>query len=99
MRPSSACHLEGTGVISSKVQGRLFSQAVQGEWNLKGFGIPEEGLTVELNVQAGTPFTIRVIDFSYGLPQTGWPPRPANMIAQPSGLSDTTLVSKTIALQ
>jgi hypothetical protein len=97
--PKLNLSLEGTGVISSKVQGRPFSQAAQSEWNLKGFGIPEEGLTVELNVQAGTPFTIRVIDFSYGLPHTGWAPRPADMIAQPSGLSDTTLVVKMIALQ
>ncbi len=97
--PKLSLSVEGTGVISSKVQGHFFSLAVQDEWNLKAFGIPEEGLTVELTVQAGTAFKIRVIDFSYGLPLAGWPPRPANMIAQPSGLSDTTLVSKTIALQ
>jgi hypothetical protein len=48
-----------------------------------------------LNVQAGSPFKIRVIDYSYELPQTSLQPRPPNMIVQPFGLSDTTVVVKT----
>ena len=44
--PKLSLSLEGAGVISSKVEGRLFSQAVsRHEWRLEGFGIPEEGLT------------------------------------------------------
>ena len=97
--PKLSLSVEGTGVISSKVEGRLFSQTVRREWSLKGFGIPEEGLNIELNVQAGSPFKIRVIDYSYELPQTNLQPRPSNMIAQPFGLSDTTVVVKTIAFQ
>ena len=97
--PELSLSVEGTGVISSKVEGRLFSQAFRPEWRLKGFGIPEEGLNIELNVQAGSPFKIRVMDFSYELPQTGSQPRPSSMIVQPFGLSDTTVVVKTIAFQ
>ncbi len=97
--PELSLSVEGTGVISSKVEGRLFSQAFRPEWYLKGFGIPEEGLNIELNVQAGSPFKIRVTDFSYELPQTDSQPRPSNMIAQPFGLSETTVVVKTIAFQ
>ena len=97
--PRLSLSVEGTGVISSKVEGRLFSQAFRREWSLKGFGIPEEGLNIELNVQAGSPFKIRVIDFSYELPLTSSQPRPSNMIAQPFGISDTTVVARTFAFQ
>jgi hypothetical protein len=97
--PELSLSLEGTAVISSKVEGRLFSQAFRREWYLKGFGIPQEGLNIELNVQAGLPFKIRVMDLSYELPQTGSQPRPSSMIVQPFGLSDTTVVVKTAAFQ
>jgi len=97
--PKLSLYVEGSGVISSKVEGRLFSQAFRPEWRLKSFGIPEEGLNIELNVQAGSPFKIRVMDLSYELPQTGSQPRPSSMIVQPFGLSDTTVVVKTIAFQ
>jgi hypothetical protein len=97
--PKLSLTIEGTGVISSKVEGCLFSQAVSREWSLEGFGIPEAGINIELNVLAGSPFKIRLIDFSYELPQTSSQPRTSNKIAQPSGLSDTTVVVKTISFQ
>ncbi len=95
--PKLSLSLEGAGVISSKVEGRPFSPAYRREWRLKGFGIPEQGLTIELNVQAVLPFKIRVADFSYELPPASFKPRPPHMIAQPFGFSDTTIVVKTIA--
>ena len=97
--PRLSLSVEGTGVISSKVEGRLFSQAFRPEWSLKGFGIPKEGLNIELNVKAGSPFKIRVIDFSYELPLTSSQLRPSNMIAQPFGISDTTIVTRTFAFR
>jgi len=97
--PKLSLSVEGTGVISSKVEGRLFSQAFRPEWRLNGFGMPEKGLHIELNVQAGSPFKIRVIDFSYELPPTSSQPRPPNMIVQPFGLSDMTVVAKTVAFK
>jgi len=97
--PRLSLSVEGTGVISSKVEGRLFSQAFRPEWRLKGFGIPAEGLNIELNVQAGSPFKIRIIDISYELPPTSSLPRPSNMIPQPFGMSDTTVVARTFAFQ
>jgi hypothetical protein len=94
--PKFNIYVEGANVISSKVEGRIFSQSPRRDWSLEGFGIPEKGLAIELKVQAGPAFKIRVIDFSYGLPQTGSRSRPAGMIAQPFELSDTTLVAKTV---
>lgn len=95
--PKLSLSVEGAGVISSKVEGRLFSKVFRPNWSLKAYDIPEQGLNIELNVRAGSPFKIRVFDISYELPQTGWSPRPAGMIPQPFGLSDTTLVAKTFA--
>ncbi len=97
--PKLSLSVEGTGVINSKVEGRFFSQAFLPEWRFKGFGMPEKGLNIELNVQAGSPFKIRVMDISYGLPPTSLQPRPPNMIAQPFGLNDTTVVVKTFAFK
>ena len=66
---------------------------------IKGFGMPEKGLNIELNVQAGSPFEIRVMDISYEPPPTSLQPRPPDMIAQPFGLSDTTVVVKPVAFK
>jgi hypothetical protein len=94
--PKINLSVEGVGVISSKVNGRLFSQVFRSEWGLNGFGIPEEGINIELNVQANSPFKVRVIDITYELPQASWQPRPHNLITQPFGLSDTSIVAKTV---
>lgn len=95
--PEFDVYVEGSEVLSSQVQGRIFSPAPLREWRLDAFGIAQEGLNIELKVKAGVPFTIRVIDFSFALPPADFPPRPADMIPQPFGLSDTTAVVKTIA--
>jgi len=97
--PRLSLSVEGTGVISSKLEGRIFSQAFRPEWRLKGFGIPAEGFNIELNVQAGSPFKIRIIDISYELPPTSSLPRPSIMIPQPFGMSDTMVVARTFAFQ
>jgi len=95
--PELRVFVEGAGVLGSKVENRIISQALDPDWGFQGFGFSGRGLTMELDVKAGSPFKIRVIDISYGLPQTIALPRPAYMIAQPSGLSDTTAVVNTVA--
>ena len=97
--PEFDVYVEGTEVLSSQVQGRIFSQTLLREWRLDAFGIAQEGLNIELKVKAGAPFKIRVIDFSFALPPADFPPRPADMIPQPFGLSDTTAVVRTIAFE
>lgn len=97
--PEFDVYVEGAEVLSSRVQGRIFSPAPLRQWRLDAFGIAEEGLNIELKVKAGTPFKIRVIDFSLELPPADFPPRPADMIPQPFGLSDTTAVVRTVAFE
>jgi len=97
--PRLSLSVEGAAVIRATVAGRVFSPAVRGEWRLKAFAIPEQGLPMELTVQAGSPFKIRVIDISYQLPPASFQPRPAEMMPQPFGLSDTSMVVNTIDFQ
>jgi hypothetical protein len=97
--PELRVYLEGASVLSSKVENRVFSQKLDPDWSLQGFGLSEMGLNIELNVGAGSPFQIRVIDFSYGLPRTNLPPRPENTIPQLFSTSDTTAVANAIAFK
>jgi hypothetical protein len=97
--PEFDVYVEGIGVISSKLEDRLLSQNFVPEWNFQGFGFSEKGVRIELTIKAGLPFKIRVIDFSYELPGTGFLPRPPGMIAQPFGMSDTTAVVNVISFK
>jgi hypothetical protein len=97
LAPEFRVFVEGASVLGSKVENRIISQALDPDWGFQGFGFSERGLIMELDVKVGSPFKIRVIDISYGLPQTIALPRPKYMIAQPTGLSDTTAVVNTLA--
>jgi hypothetical protein len=90
--PELDVYVEGTGVISSKVENRIVSESLVPNWSFQGFGFSEKGVHIELTIKADNPFKIRVIDFSYELPETGFRPRPPDMITQPFGLSDTKAV-------
>ncbi|MGR9072599.1 MAG: hypothetical protein ACU833_05980, partial [Gammaproteobacteria bacterium] len=84
---------EGAEILGSKVQGRDLTDSPISNWRLKAYGIPGNGLDLELAVKPGRPFKIGVVDFSYRLPETGGPRRPPDTIPQPYGMSDTTAVA------
>lgn len=88
--------IEGINVLHSKVAGQLFSQSPQPHWKLDSVGLNAEDLIIEFVVKVSMPFTIRVIDFSYGLPATGFKPRPSSMIGKPSEFSDTKAMISVI---
>jgi hypothetical protein len=73
----------------------------QKQWGLRYFAPPSGGLDLTLEVRSAQPLKIRVVDQTYGLPQTlssTYQPRPANTIptAYPyNPCSDSTLVSKS----
>ena len=63
-------------------------------WHVDVLGIPAGGVTVALEVDAGVPLSLRVVDMSYGLPLaalgvTG--ARPDGFV--PGGKGDATIVS------
>ncbi|HYO62473.1 MAG TPA: M28 family metallopeptidase [Pyrinomonadaceae bacterium] len=67
-------------------------------WGLQYWSPPPSGVELTLELKAGLPLALRVVDQSFGLPQlpgAAHTPRPADMMPAPSPNSDATLVSKT----
>lgn len=74
--------------------------SVNGDWTLRYYGFPREGILISVSVAARTPFTLKAVDESYGLPQTANiqpPSRPADFMPLNSIHSDTTLVGKSFS--
>ena len=65
-------------------------------WQLHFYGLPAEGIELTLQTKPDQPLSIRVVDQSYGLPETmsRFSRRSDNLIPSPLPFSDTTLVSK-----
>lgn len=67
-------------------------------WMLRYFAVPEEGIELVLDTKSAAPFKLRVVDQSYGLPQTlqaALKSRPDYMMPLTSPYSDATLVGKS----
>lgn len=67
-------------------------------WGLRYYGLPPEGLELNLTVEPTRPFGMRVVDQTYGLPAVEGEPstqRPADRIASIVPFSDTTQVGKS----
>jgi Peptidase family M28 len=94
--PKLKVTIEGIDVLQSKVGGQLYSQSPQHHWSLDSVGLNEEYLIIEFMVNAGVPFVIRAIDFSFGLPAIIQNHRPSSMISKPSEFSDTTAVVNVV---
>ena len=72
-------------------------------WSLLYFNAPENGLILTLRVSPAAPFTLHLIDRSYGLPTIPdkiYTPRPPEIIASPSSgwYQDTTFIAKTVRI-
>jgi hypothetical protein len=91
--------LDGAHVLSSSAQHVALAQHPGLPWRFAAFGMGDTPIRVDLVLKDGAPFAVRVADLSYGLPPTGQPPRPANMIAQPFLDSDTTSITARIAFK
>jgi uncharacterized membrane protein len=67
-------------------------------WAFRYFGLPEEGIELEMEVKPGMPMKIKAVDQSYGLPElrgTSFRARPVSLIPAPYPFTDSTMVSKT----
>lgn len=88
--------VEGADVLASSAQHVALAPHPWEPWRFTAFGMADTPVRVDLVLKDGAPFAVRVADLSYGLPPTGRPPRPANMIVQPFLDSDTTsIVART----
>jgi hypothetical protein len=77
-----------------------------GQWGMLYWALPPEGIELALQVGAGQPVRVRVVDRSDGLPEipgASFKPRPDYMVPAPSlgvvRFSNSTMVSKTFAFE
>jgi Predicted aminopeptidases len=77
------------------------SKAREKQWAMMYYGIPAEGIELVLDLRANVPVKMRVVDQSYGLPETQntpYTPRPSNVILAPLPFNYSTLVSRSFNL-
>lgn len=85
-------------VVGSSVNGkRINSKGARNDWELRYYAVPQEGVEISLEVKSVEPVKLRLVDQTYGLPQTGntGEPRPATVIPAPLPYNDSTFVSKS----
>jgi hypothetical protein len=91
-------------VISSSVNGHDLhaAPAAQNAWSMQYYGATADGIDLMLKVKAAGPFSLRIADVSYGLPEAAaaaLKPRPDSSSPSPVGFNDTTVVVKTFSIQ
>lgn len=91
--------LEGADVLSSKIEGQVYSDFRQTHWNLNLVGLFNEGLVIEFIVQPDRPFIIRVLGINFGIEEFLLKPLPSYLINSPSELSDTKISVNTLKVE
>ncbi len=97
LAPLLRVHVEGVDVLGARLQGKIISSTRQKVWVMSAYGLPQEGAELVLQVSAGRPFKLRMIDRTYGLPRLGQGERAPDMIMQPSGASDSVQAVRVVA--
>jgi Peptidase family M28 len=90
-----AAVINGKRLESRRTDG---AQQIHGSWKFQYWAPPKEGFDLALELSSGKPVQLKVIEQSYGLPETlraGIKPRPDNMIPSPLWNSDLSLISKS----
>lgn len=90
--------VDGAAVAAASVDGQPLAPAAHTAWRANMFGTGDAPHTVELTLKPGQPLALRALDVSYGLPSGLAPVRPAAMMVQPFGLSDTTQALQVVQL-
>lgn len=92
----------GTRIISSQIGGKMVTREFSPEWywGLRFFGLPPEGLELELVIPAEQEFELLLVDQSFGLEgleTIGWKARPDNKMADPNfyRLTDSIFISRS----
>jgi hypothetical protein len=91
-------------VLSSSVNGHELhaAPAAQSAWTMQYYGAPADGIDVMLKMRAAGPFSLRIADVSYGLPEAATATlkvRPDSSIPSSVGFNATTVVVKTYSIQ
>lgn len=96
--PEVKLYVEGVDVQQASVGGRQLLREPGKDWGFAAYALEAAPLELDLTLPAGKPFTLRVIDRSYGLPD-GVPKRGPDAIIQPFGHSDSMRAVTAIAFK
>ena len=88
--PNFLVTLEGVKVLSSSLNGRPLTDRPRAAWALRASGMQDQAIHLDLDIEAGKAFRIRVRERSFGLPLNNLPSRPAEIMHQPFGSSDSS---------
>jgi hypothetical protein len=88
--PKLRIFVEGLPVSQSELDGHPFSTEPRKQWMAEAYGFGAEGLRLDLHLNAGKPFRLKVVDVTYGIPPGTGAKRPDDTLAVPSPNSDTT---------
>lgn len=81
--------VEGVKVLHALINGQPYASVGDGQWRVDAFGMQDQPLRIELELEPGYAVRVRAKDFTYGLAPTGLPARPPDMMIQPFSNSDT----------
>ena len=88
--PEIKLYADGVEVQKASLGGRPVLASAKEDWLFSAYDLPAEGAELEMTVQNGKPFYVRVIDTSYGLPpQLNIAPRSPGMVMRPFGVTDS----------
>jgi len=70
---------------------------VNNSWSVRYYNLPPEGIELAMEIKSPAAIKLRVVDQSYGLPQSdnAGGPRPSGLIPSSYPFNDSTLVSKS----
>lgn len=95
---NSKVEISGAQLNGKPIRTGDTSGAAETGWSLLYYALPSAGAELTLEVKSAQPVEMRVIDLSYGLPQTltqTLRARPDNIVSTYLPFSDATLVSKS----
>ena len=72
----------------------------RGKWGVRYFAAPEHGIELKIEAKAAQPIKLRLVDETYGLPETPtapWRARPDSMMPAIIGYGEAAFVSKSFS--
>jgi hypothetical protein len=90
--------VDRASINEKQVPGNSGQAGAKGAWGLRYYALPAEGLDLNISLKTAGPFTMRVVDQTYGLPVIEHEPnpqRPDYIIPSPVPFTDTTQLAKS----
>lgn len=89
--------VDGATVSNATIAGEPFSQRPETHWKAHLYGFGGDRIRITLRLERQAPFRLRVNDTSYGLAAVGVAARPAGLVPQPFGSSETVQAVRTLS--